>query len=224
MKRIVRWVAYLQAAPLALILGVFLLSADPHDRRRQLLGLRLRRRSSRTSCLTNYADVLGSSVTWKTYLNTLKFAAIVWALTLFDRLLGRLFPRLPRPHAGHADGPVPGLHRAVPDLQHHPHDLVDPGARPQRAAQLDAGPARAHRRSRSNGCSISEFAVVLAMVHLYTLFMVTPIFNTLMRIDRSLIEAARDAGATRLADRCGTSSSRWPSPASRSARSSSSRW
>lgn len=42
----------------------------------------------------------------------------------------------------------------------------------------------------------SEFAVVLAMVHLYTLFMVTPIFNTLMRIDRSLIEAARDAGAS----------------------------
>ncbi len=41
----------------------------------------------------------------------------------------------------------------------------------------------------------SDFAVVLAMVHLYSLFMVTPIFNTLMRIDRSLIEAARDAGA-----------------------------
>ena len=42
----------------------------------------------------------------------------------------------------------------------------------------------------------SDFAVVLAMVHLYTLFMVTPIFNTLMRIDRALIEAARDAGAS----------------------------
>ncbi len=41
-----------------------------------------------------------------------------------------------------------------------------------------------------------DFAVVLAMVHLYTLFMVTPIFNTLMRIDRSLFEAARDAGAS----------------------------
>jgi putative spermidine/putrescine transport system permease protein len=41
----------------------------------------------------------------------------------------------------------------------------------------------------------SDFAVILAMVHLYTLFMVVPIFNTLMRIDRSLIEAARDAGA-----------------------------
>ena len=46
----------------------------------------------------------------------------------------------------------------------------------------------------------SDFAVVLAMVHLYTLFMVMPIFNTLMRIDRSLIEAARDCRRQRLAD------------------------
>ena len=42
----------------------------------------------------------------------------------------------------------------------------------------------------------SDFAVVLALTHLYTLFMVVPIFNSLMRIDRSLIEAARDAGAS----------------------------
>ena len=42
----------------------------------------------------------------------------------------------------------------------------------------------------------SDFAVVLAFVHLYTLFMVVPIFNTMMRIDNSLIEAARDAGAS----------------------------
>jgi len=42
----------------------------------------------------------------------------------------------------------------------------------------------------------SDFAVILAFVHLYTLFMVVPIFNTMMRIDKVLIEAARDAGAT----------------------------
>jgi putative spermidine/putrescine transport system permease protein len=42
----------------------------------------------------------------------------------------------------------------------------------------------------------SDFAVVLAFVHLYTLFMVAPIFNSMMRIDRSLLEAARDAGAS----------------------------
>ena len=42
----------------------------------------------------------------------------------------------------------------------------------------------------------SNFAVVLAYVHLYALFMVVPIFNSMVRIDRALIEAARDAGAT----------------------------
>ena len=41
-----------------------------------------------------------------------------------------------------------------------------------------------------------EFSVILAFVHLYKLFMVVPIFNSMMRIDRSLIEAAHDAGAS----------------------------
>jgi putative spermidine/putrescine transport system permease protein len=43
----------------------------------------------------------------------------------------------------------------------------------------------------------SDFAVVVAYVHLFTLFMVVPIFNSMARIDRSLIEAAYDAGAGR---------------------------
>ncbi|WP_134680373.1 ABC transporter permease [Paracoccus ravus] len=42
----------------------------------------------------------------------------------------------------------------------------------------------------------SDFSVILAFVHLYTLFMIVPIFNTMMRIDRALIEAARDNGAS----------------------------
>lgn len=42
----------------------------------------------------------------------------------------------------------------------------------------------------------SDFAVILAFVHLYALFMVVPVFNTMMRIDKSLLEAARDAGAS----------------------------
>ncbi len=41
----------------------------------------------------------------------------------------------------------------------------------------------------------SGFSVTLAFVHLYTLFMVVPIFNSMMRIDRSILEAAYDAGA-----------------------------
>jgi putative spermidine/putrescine transport system permease protein len=43
----------------------------------------------------------------------------------------------------------------------------------------------------------SRFAVVVAYIHLFTLFMVVPIFNSMARIDPAVIEAARDAGASR---------------------------
>lgn len=43
----------------------------------------------------------------------------------------------------------------------------------------------------------SDFAVVVAYVHLFSLFMVVPIFNAMARIDKNLLEAARDAGAGR---------------------------
>jgi len=43
----------------------------------------------------------------------------------------------------------------------------------------------------------SDFSVVLAYVHLFTIFMIVPIFNSMSRIDRKLFEAARDAGAGR---------------------------
>ena len=42
----------------------------------------------------------------------------------------------------------------------------------------------------------SDIAVVIAYVHLFTLFMIVPIFNSMARIDRSLIEAAIDGGAS----------------------------
>jgi putative spermidine/putrescine transport system permease protein len=42
----------------------------------------------------------------------------------------------------------------------------------------------------------SDFSVVLAFVHLYTMFMIVPIFNSMSRIEPALIEAARDAGAS----------------------------
>ena len=42
----------------------------------------------------------------------------------------------------------------------------------------------------------SQFSVALAFIHLFTFFMVVPIFNSMMRIDKTLVEAAYDAGAT----------------------------
>lgn len=42
----------------------------------------------------------------------------------------------------------------------------------------------------------SNFSVILAFVHINTVFMIVPIANSMSRIDRSLVEAARDSGAT----------------------------
>jgi len=42
----------------------------------------------------------------------------------------------------------------------------------------------------------SDFAVVLTYIHLFTLFMIVPIFNSMAKINPNLIEAARDAGAS----------------------------
>src|ERR1700724_1541083 len=44
----------------------------------------------------------------------------------------------------------------------------------------------------------SGLSVVIAYVHQLTIFMVVPIFNSLARIDKRVVEAALDAGASRL--------------------------
>jgi putative spermidine/putrescine transport system permease protein len=43
----------------------------------------------------------------------------------------------------------------------------------------------------------SDFAVVVSYIHIFTIFMIVPIFNSMSRIDRALFEAARDAGLGR---------------------------
>jgi putative spermidine/putrescine transport system permease protein len=44
----------------------------------------------------------------------------------------------------------------------------------------------------------SSFSVVVAYVHQLTIFMIVPIFNAMARIDKRVVEAALDAGASRL--------------------------
>jgi putative spermidine/putrescine transport system permease protein len=44
----------------------------------------------------------------------------------------------------------------------------------------------------------SSLAVVIAYVHQLTIFMIVPIFNAMARIDKRVVEAALDAGASRL--------------------------
>jgi putative spermidine/putrescine transport system permease protein len=186
--------AYLQALPLTLILGAFLLlpilmiavvSFWDYDFAAMYPDF----------LLTNYTDTLGSWVTWKTYLNTLKFAAIVWAITLFVGFWVAYF--LAFHIRTTAMQMVLFLVCTVPFLTSNIIRMISwipvlgrNGLVNSALVKLGIVPAPIE------WLLYSEFAVVLAMVHLYTLFMVTPIFNTLMRIDRSLVEAARDAGAS----------------------------
>lgn len=186
--------SYMQATPLFLILGFFFLlpivmiavvSFWDYD----FAGLY-------PDFLTmNYTETLGSWITWKTYLNTLKYTAMVWVLTM---LIGFWVAYFLAFHIRTTTMQmVLFLVCTVPFLTSNiirmiswipvlgrnglvNSTLIEMGIIPQPIEWL----------------LYSEFAVVLAMVHLNTLFMVTPIFNTLMRIDRSLIEAARDAGAS----------------------------
>ncbi len=131
-------ISYLQALPLFLILGFFFLLPIAMIAVVSCLGLRLCGALSRLPSTMNYTETLGSWVTWKIYLNTLKFTVIVWALTLLIGFSGRLFPGFPYPQDLDADDPLPCLHRPLHDVEHHPHDLVDSGARPQWARQYDA--------------------------------------------------------------------------------------
>ncbi len=187
-------VSYLQAAPLFLILGFFFLlpiamigvvSFWDYD----FAGL------YPAFLTTNYTDTLGSWVTWKTYLNTLKFTAIVWALTLVIGFWVAYFLAF---HIRRTSTQmILFLVCTVPFMTSNIIRMISwipvlgrNGLVNSTLIQMGLIP------KPIEWLLYSDFAVVLAMVHLYTLFMVTPIFNTLMRIDRSLFEAARDAGAS----------------------------
>ncbi|KFC69518.1 Binding-protein-dependent transport systems inner membrane component [Devosia sp. LC5] len=184
---------YLQAAPLLLILGFFLaipilllliVSFWDYD----FAGM------YPDFMTLNYAETLGSWVTWKTYGNTLKFAAMVWAITAFVGFWVAYFLAF---HVRTATMQmVLFLVCTVPFLTSNIIRMISWIPVLGRNGLINSGLVGAGVIDQPiEWLLYSDFAVILAMVHLYTLFMVTPIFNTMMRIDKSLIEAARDGGA-----------------------------
>jgi putative spermidine/putrescine transport system permease protein len=147
--------------------------------------------------LTNYVELFRSELTYDLYFATLKYALIVWAITLLigftiayflvfhvRNLLWQiaLFLLCTVPfwtsNIIRMISWIPFLGRngifnqslLALGLTHEPLDFL----------------------------LFSDFAVVIAYVHLFTLFMIVPIFNSMARIDRALIEAARDGGASGL--------------------------
>jgi putative spermidine/putrescine transport system permease protein len=187
-------VAWLQATPLALVVAVFLVvpiativvvsfwDYTEYDLVPDVV-------------LTNYLDVLTSPVTYTTYLSTLRYAALTWAVTL---LIGFWIAYFLAFHVRSTSWQmvlflictIPFLtSNVIRSISWIPvlgrNGLVN-------SALLQLGLIR----EPLEFLLFSPFSTVLSYVHLYVLFMVVPIFNTMMRIDRAAIEAAVDMGAT----------------------------
>ncbi len=192
-RRMAALLPYLQSLPLWLVMGVFLLIPIAtivmvsfwDDQEYALVP---------TFILDNYRDALGSAVTWVTYFSTIRYAVTVWALTLGIGFTVAYFL------AFHVRSMLLQMVLfqlcAIPFLTSNVIRMISWIPFLGRNGLLNKSLMDLGLTDHPlEFLLFSRFSVVLAFVHLYTLFMVVPIFNTMMRIDRSLIEAARDAGA-----------------------------
>lgn len=194
MKRVNSWVTYLQVAPLSLVFLLFLVvpivtivvvSFFDYNTTSIIPAF----------LLQNYEELLLSPVTWQTYLQTLQFSLITWALTL---LIGftiayylAFYVRSPTWQT------VLFLVCTIPFWTSNIIRMISWIPFLGRNGLMNS--ALLHLgliQQPLEFLLFSNFSVVLAYVHLYTLFMVVPIFNSMVRIDRSLLEAARDGGAS----------------------------
>ena len=145
----------------------------------------------------NYEYLLTSNVTWATYLKTLKFTVLTW---VFCTVIGFTVAYFLAFHVRSLIWQVAlFLLCTIPFWTSNIIRMISwiPFLGRNGIANsvlLELGVIDAPLE----WLLFSDFAVVLAFVHLYALFMVVPIFNTMMRIDKSLIEAARDGGASDL--------------------------
>ena len=145
--------------------------------------------------LDNYIGVFSSNVTLRTYLNTFKFVGLTWLFTL---LIGY-------PVAYFLSFHIPKLRWQVLlflvcTIPFWTSNIIRMISwlpllgREGLINQLLIGSGLIQQPLEF--LLYSDFAVVLGMVHLYVIFMIAPIFNSLMRIDRTLITAAEDMGAS----------------------------
>lgn len=145
--------------------------------------------------LENYEFLFTSAVTWQVFLATFRYAFIAWALTL---LIGFTVAYYLAFHIRSATAQMAlFLLCTIPFLTSNIIRMISwiPFLGRNGLAN-QALMAVGVIDQPLEWLLYSDFAVLLAFVHLNTLFMITPIFNTMMRIDRSLIEAARDNGAS----------------------------
>ena len=134
-------------------------------------------------------------VTFKTYLSTLKFCFLAWSLTLVIGFTVAYFLAFHVRTTGMQT--VLFLLCTIPFWTSNVIRMISWVPLLGRNGLINDALLTTHLVSKPQDWLLfSSFSVVLAFIHLFTIFMIVPIFNSMMRIDRSLLEAALDAGAT----------------------------
>ena len=188
-------VSYLQVAPLLLVLvaffGIPLL---------MIVGVSFFDFDGVTSVpafqFGNYADLFSSQITLTLYLKTLEYALIVWAITLVIGFTVSYFlvfhvRSILWQMALFLVCTVPFWTSNIIRMISWIPFLGRNGLFNQALVGLGL------TKEPLEFLLFSDFAVIIAYVHLFTLFMIVPIFNSMARIDRSIVEAALDGGSSR---------------------------
>ena len=196
-----RWTSYWQAAPMALVFLLFFVL--PLIVTVIVSFWRYTEYSIEPAfTVQNYLDVFDACVsglptlctTFKTYLSTLKLCFVVWAVTL---VLGFSLAYFLAFHLrSRATQITLALICTIPFWTSNVIRMISWIPLLGRNGLVNQLLLSLHLIDQpAEWLLYSEFSVVLALVHLNTVFMIIPILNSMVRIDRSLIEAARDSGA-----------------------------
>jgi len=145
--------------------------------------------------LANYVEVFSSPVTWRIFFHTAFYAATTWAITLVIGFTVAYYLVFHVRNLKIQIGlfllcTIPFWTSTVIRMISWIPFLGREGLfnSTLMATGLTDGPL--------TFLLFSDFAVILTYVNLFTLFMLAPIFNSMAKIDRNVIEAALDAGAT----------------------------
>lgn len=187
---------YLQVAPLTLVLFFFfavpvlLVVIVSFLKYQMLVGIVAQ------PTLKNYVDLLTNPTTWALYLSTIKFTVIVLVITL---VLGFWIAYFLVFHVRNLLTAI-GLFLlcTIPFWTSNIIRMISWRPVLGREGLINTGLMNLGVTDQPvDWLLFSDFSVVIAYVHLFTLFMIVPIFNSMARIDKALLEAAVDAGATR---------------------------
>src|ERR1700724_1419460 len=202
MKQERRSIAWLQAGPMMLVFALFFLlplalvtivSAWDYNEYEMIPALSLRGYTDTfEGCIAGLPDLC---TILKTYLKTVKLCLLTWGLTLLIGFTGAYFL------AFHVRTKmwqiVLSLLCTIPFWASNVIRLISWIPLLRRNGLVNRGLEGVGLINQPvEWLLFSEFSVVLALVHLFTFFMVVPIFNSMVLIDKRLIEAAYDPGAT----------------------------